>query len=157
VPNAWITTGSTNLESVVNPLNAACEHGYVPDQLYILENPGTTDVMDDAIDLATTIVTEYGGDEPEIELTALDTETAFDRIHTYIRDAIQTTHEDDGTVAVDITPGRKFMSAIAFTAGVRYDADHIYYLYICSTDYYGQSYPEMPRTAAQLYDFTEEL
>lgn len=31
--DAWLTTMSTNLEAVINPLTAACEAGFLPDEL----------------------------------------------------------------------------------------------------------------------------
>ena len=58
-------------------------------------------------------------------------------------------------VAVDITPGRKLMSAIAFAVGMEYDADHVFYFYISSEEYFDLLYPEIPRSAANLYDFSE--
>jgi len=36
----WITNASTNVEAVVNPVLAACDVGYVPDRIHLLENPG---------------------------------------------------------------------------------------------------------------------
>ena len=65
--------------------------------------------------------------------------------------------ERDAEVAVDITPGRKFMSAIAFAAGMRYDADHVYYFYVSGEEHMGAFYPEIPRTATTLYDLTEAV
>lgn len=32
-------------------------------------------------------------------------------------------------IAVDVTLARKFMSAITFQAGFRFDADHVFYFY----------------------------
>jgi len=154
---AWITTSSTNIEAMVNSLNAACDQGFVPDELHLIENPGVTDEVDRALDLAATIIAAYDGEEPEIHLTSLESEVEFDRIRTHVRDAIETVHDDGGDVAVDITPGRKFMSAIAFAAGLRYDADHVFYFYLDSPEYFGRLYPDMPRTATHLYDFREEL
>lgn len=154
---AWITTSSTNVEAMVNSLNAACDQGFVPDELHLIENPGVTEEVDQALDLAATIISAYDGDEPDIHLTSLDSEVEFDRIRTHVRDAIERVHEADGEVAVDITPGRKFMSAIAFASGLRYDADHVFYFYLDSPAYFGRLYPDMPRTATHLYDFTEEL
>jgi hypothetical protein len=154
---AWITTSSTHPEAIVNPLNAACQSGFVPDEVYLLDTPGSTDAVDKSLETITTIINQYGGDEPEIELTMLEREVEFGQIHDYVRTAITTVQDRGGEVAVDITPGRKFMSAIVFTAGVRYDADHVFYLYVASTDHFGVSYPKIPRTATDLYDFTEEL
>lgn len=154
---AWVSSSSTHLVSMVNPITAACEQGFVPTRLYFLDSPGVTEQIERALDIATTVVLEYGGDEPEISLTSLERDNEFEQIHAHYRDAIDDVRDAGGEVAVDITPGRKFMSAIAFTAGIQYDADHVYYLYITSAGYFGQSYPEMPRTAMRLYDFTEEL
>lgn len=153
----WITTSSTHVEAIVNGLNAACQEGYVPDELYLIENPGVTDEVDRALDLGVDIITEHGGTEPDIDITTLAHETEFDRIRQHVKDAIESVHERDGDVAVDITPGRKFMSAIAFAAGIRYGADHVYYFYLASAEHLGTWYPAMPRTATRLYDFTEEL
>jgi hypothetical protein len=42
----WVTTGSINPEAVVNPLAAACtEWDYVPERIYLLENPGVEDEL----------------------------------------------------------------------------------------------------------------
>jgi len=142
---------------MVNPLNAACDTGFVPDRLYLLENPGVTEQVQHALDLIAEITTAYGGNEPEIRLTTLDSEVEFDRISSFFAEAITEVGDDSGDVAVDITPGRKFMSAIAFAAGMRYEADHVYYFYLTSSDHYAQIYPDMPRTATQLYDFREAL
>lgn len=154
---AWVTTSSNHVEAMVNSLTAACHEGFIPDALYLMENPGVADEVDQALNLMTTIVTAYGGDEPAINVTTLEQETEFDHIHSHVKDAIETVHDDGGAVAVDITPGRKFMSAIAFATGMRYDADHVYYFHLDDTDFFGQLYPSMPRTAARLYDFQEVL
>jgi hypothetical protein len=49
------------------------------------------------------------------------------------------------------------MAVMAFQAGRQFDADHIFYLYIHSSQYYGRPYPEVPQTAVDLMDFTEVL
>lgn len=154
---AWITTSSPHIRAVVNPLNAACHRGFVPDTVYVLENPGVEEEIEQTLELATTIVEAYGAETPEINVTTIDSEVAFDRIHAHIRDAIEVVKSDEGEVAVDITPGRKYMSAIAFTAGIRYGADHVFYFYLKGSEHYGQIYPDIPTSAVELYDFTEEL
>lgn len=154
---AWITTSSIHVEAMLNSLVAACEREFVPTDLYLIETPGASEQVDAALELAATTIEAYGGDKPAIHLTTLDHETEFDNIRTHVKDAIEAVHDEGGLVAVDITPGRKFMSAIAFAAGFRYDADHVFYFYHESREFYGQVYPEMPRTASQLIDFTEAL
>ena len=153
---AWVTNGTTTLEAIVNPINAACDDGFVPDRLYIIENPKVTDEVARAVDLATEIVDAYGGDELDIQITSIESELDFDQLYAHTKEAIEEVHEDDGEVAVDFTPGRKFMSALAFATGMRYDADHVYYFYLEDTPR-GRVYPSIPRTKSRLYDFTEVL
>ena len=74
---AWLTTMSTNLEAVLNPLLAACENGFQPDELHVLDNPGVGDEFDDIISMMEHVVVEYGGDEPELFITTLESETDF--------------------------------------------------------------------------------
>jgi len=153
--DAWLTTMSTNLEAVINPLAAACEDGFVPDELHVLENPGVTDQFDDITSMMERVVIEYGGDAPELSATRLDEETDFQRIVEHFREPISRLHDDGGTAAVDVTPGRKFMSAIAFQAGMQFEADHVYYLYISNNRFYGRLYPDVPRPMTEFIDFTE--
>jgi hypothetical protein len=156
MPRYWVTTGSTNPEAVVNPLAAACtEWEYVPDKIYILGNPGLADQLDRIIDLAETIVVAYAGKRPEIERASLDRETEFQAIVDHFRAAIEAARDDDGEVVVDITPGRKFMSAIAFQAGIKFQADRVAYLHVHSGKLFGRVYADLPRSGTTLYDFME--
>lgn len=155
--HTWITTSSTTIPAMVNPVIAACERGIVPDHLYVLENPGVIDEVERAIDHWTTVVEAYVGKTPEIHVTTIEDELDFLEIHHHINDAIAEARDRDGTVSVDFTPGRKFMSAIAFTAGIRNDADHVFYFYLKDFEYYNLYYPMIPRTAATLIDFVGEL
>lgn len=94
------------------------------------------------------------GDEATVDVTTPDGETDFEGIVNHIRGPIDAAAEADA-VAVDVTPGRKFMSAIAFQAGMQFGADHVYYLYLDSAAYFGAIYPDIPTTAAELIDFVE--
>lgn len=152
---SWVTTASSNVEAMTNSLNAACDQGFVPSDIHVIELPTVKEQVDLALECATRTIEAYGGEDPDIHITAIDEEVHFERIHEHVRSAVEAANERGDEVAVDITPGRKFMSAIAFAAGMRYDADHVFYLYISSTDYFGRLYPEIPRSAVHLYDFTE--
>jgi len=153
----WATHGSTTAPPVVNSLNAACEAGFVPDTGALLVNPQVTDQVPAIEALTEAVVTAYGADPPDLAVTHLDTETDFAAIAAHYRDTIEAAQADDEAVAVDVTPGRKFMSAIAFQAGIRYGADHVYYLHITSGGFRGNRYPSLPRTATDLVDFTETI
>lgn len=153
----WITNGSTSIAPVVNPLAAACHREYVPTDVYVLSNPVIDDVTDAATSLMKTIVTAHGGEEPDITVERIDEETDFDAIIAYLQSAIETGHDADADVAVDITPGRRFWSIISFQAGIKHDVDHIYYSHVETADYFGECYPTIPRTALDLIDFTEVI
>ena len=152
--NAWITTMSTHLEAVVNPLAAACEDGYLPDELYVLKNPTIGDRFDRITAMMERVVIEYDGDEPTLSVTNLDDETDFHDIVDHFREPIGKLGDED-TAAVDVTPGRKFMSAIAFQAGIQYDADHVFYLYLSDSQFYDRLYPDVPNPVVDLIDFQE--
>ena len=138
---------------MTNPLLAACEDGYVPDSIRILSNPTVQQNVTPVVPFLETIITEYDGDAT-IDIQTIPEETAFASIGEFFRAGIERVGEDDH-VAVDITPGRKFMSAIAFQAGIRYGADHVFYLLLDSSKFYGQVFPTIPRPAVDLIDFTE--
>jgi hypothetical protein len=152
----WITTASPTIEAVVNPLAAACaEHEYVPDVVRILRNPGVRTESEHALEMIGTIVEAHTGTTPEVDPVTIDSETNFEDIVDYHRASIEAAREEDATVAIDVTPGRKFMSAIAFQAGIQFEADHVFYLYLDSSDYYSRIYPDIPSPAVNLVDFAE--
>ena len=152
---AWLTTMSTNLEAVINPLIAACEDGYAPEELHVLDNPGVDDEFEDIISMMEHVVVEYGGDQPELSVTSLESETDFQGIVEHFREPMQRIKKEGGTAAIDVTPGRKFMSAIAFQAGIQFEADHVYYLYVSNNRFYGRLYPDVPNPVVELVDFQE--
>jgi hypothetical protein len=159
----WLTTMSTNPEAVVNPLAAACRDGFVPDALHVLNNPGVDEEFDDFVAMMRATVAAHGdeapgddteADEPTVETTSIADETDFRAIVEHFREPIRDASDAD-RVAVDVTPGRKFMSALAFQSGVQFGAAHVFYLYVSNTQFYGRLYPDMPRPASELVDFTE--
>ncbi|WP_257301020.1 TM1812 family CRISPR-associated protein [Haloarchaeobius sp. FL176] len=111
--------------------------------------------VEESTELMTEVVTSYGGGA-ETTVHELSHETDFTSIVDYYRTQVEQSADDD-EVAIDVTPGRKFMSAIAFQAGIQFGADHVYYFHRKAGGYYGQFYPEIPRTATDLIDFTEVL
>lgn len=152
----WITNGSTSIPPVINPLAAACHGGYVPTAMHLLSNPTIDAVTESVTSMAKTVVTAAGGDEPAVEVTTIDEETDFEAIATYLADTTDEAQANDAEVAIDITPGRKFWSFISVQSGLHHDVDHLYYIHI-DGEYFGETFPTIPRTAIELYDFTEVL
>jgi hypothetical protein len=152
----WLTNGTPTIPGILNPLTAACDRGFVPDQAQILSNPGVADSVAVASEMFDTIIDAYGGDA-DISQYSLEHETDFPDIIDFYRSAIEKAKNNGDTIAIDVTPGRKFMSAIAFQAGFQFEADHVYYFHRKAGGYYGQFYAEIPRTATDLIDFREVL
>lgn len=160
--NVWVTSGSTTIEAMVNPIIAACagdglDEPFVPDTVYFLDNPGLGDAIARTTAITRTVLEQYGVTDPTIETTQIDHETDFGEIVSHFQGAIESARTENANVAVDVTPGRKFMSVIAFNAGTTFDADHVFYFYLKSSEYYSRAYPEIPQSATELYDFTEVL
>lgn len=122
----------------------------------MLSNPEVAEPVAQARESFEVIIDAYGGDA-DVRQYDLDDETDFAAIVDFYRSTIADAKEHDDSIAVDVTPGRKFMSAIAFQAGIQFGADHVYYFHRKAGGYYGQFYPEIPRTATDLIDFTEVL
>ncbi|WP_241432308.1 CRISPR-associated ring nuclease [Halogeometricum borinquense] len=152
----WVTNGTPTMPGILNPVTAACDQGYVPDEIWVLSNPGVAEYVAKATDRFEVIVDAYGGDA-DVSVHDLDDETDFPDIIEFYRSTIEAARETGDTIAVDVTPGRKFMSAIAFQAGFKFDADHVFYFHRKAGGYYGQFYAEIPRTATDLIDFKEVL
>lgn len=152
----WVTIGTPTMPGILNPVTAACDKGYVPDEVHILSNPGVAEHVAEATDRLEVVVDAYGGDGT-VSTHDLDTETEFRSIIEFYRATIKAARGDDDEIAIDFTPGRKFMSAIAFQAGFKFDADHIFYFHRKAGGYHGQFYAEIPRTATNLIDFKEVL
>lgn len=152
----WVTNGTPTRPGMLNPLTAACHQGYLPDEIQILSNPGVAEYVAQATDRFEVIIDAYGG-EATVSVHELEHETDFHGIIGFYRSAIETAVKHGDTIAVDVTPGRKFMSAIAFQAGFKFDADHVFYFYRKAGGYHGQYHAEIPRTATELIDFTEVL
>jgi len=152
----WVTCGTPTIPGILNPLTAACDKGYVPHEAHILSNPDVKESVTEASDPFEAIINAYDGDV-KLHQHDLDYETDFEAILRFYRSAIEEAQDAGNTIAIDVTPGRKFMSAIAFQAGIQFNADHVFYFHRKSGAYYGQFYPEIPRTATDLIDFTEVI
>ncbi|SDY91145.1 PDDEXK family nuclease [Halopenitus persicus] len=152
----WVTNGTPTMPGILNPVTAACDQGYVPDNVWMLSNPSVAEYVTEATNRFEVIIDAYGGDA-DVYTRDLDDETDFHGIIDFYRSTIETVQKNDDTIAGDVTPGRKFMSAIAFQSGFKFDADHVFYFHRKAEGYYGQFYAEIPRTATDLIDFTKVL
>lgn len=148
----WVTNMSTHPESVGNPLVAACEEGFVPGRVHLLSNPNVERYVERMEETLSMVTTAYGRTELDVDVTRLESETDFGGIVSHFRDPIDARGPNDD-VAVDLTPGRKFMSAVAFQVGMSEEADHVFYNHVDSVDYFGRVHSTVPDAASELIDF----
>ena len=113
--NVWVSSGSTTIEAMVNPIAAACagdglETAFVPDTVYFLDNPGLGEALSETKVLTRILLEQYGVESPTIKTGQVEHETDFPGIVSHFQDAISDAHDATANVAVDVTPGRKFIS-----------------------------------------------
>ncbi len=151
----WISVASTTTGSVIDPLCASCHQGYIPDSICIIGNPTLRDELENQSQLASSIVEKYRA-SPEIETKNITDETSFEEIYNCFGEYIDDARKEDSEIAVNFTPGRKYMAAIAFWIALESNVDHLYYIYM-KQRHFDRAYPEIPRTAVELIDFREEI
>jgi len=158
----WLTTVGISPFAVINAIWTACKTGeYVPERIYLIvnkvvEEKGHVDTVKSWIDR---ILREYGV-EPEI-ITKYAEETDFGEFAKILGGIVKKEKLEGNEVALDMTPGRKFMSALAMYLGtgsdVKYKADRVYYLHLADNSYQNQPYITIPLTKQKLYEMKNSL
>ena len=57
-----MTNGTPTMPGILNPVTAACDGRYVPDEVWVLSNPGVADYVAEAIERFEVIIDAYDGD-----------------------------------------------------------------------------------------------
>jgi len=137
----WISFIGSSPFAVINTIWAACKvDNYCPDKFVFLVNKKLKQEWIDAvISWVPLILSEYSSKAPAIILHEFK-ETDFSTIKDTYEELV-CSFKEKGQVAIDITPGRKYMSAIAMEAGISRNADHIYYLHLKDYRYENSPYP----------------
>ncbi len=158
----WITVVGMSPFAVVNPLWAACrQDNFVPERIYLLVNEkvkkkGNVDRVREILD---TLISEFGirAEIKEVEAE----ETDFKRFAETIGGILKEEKQAGSEVAVDMTPGRKFMSAFAMYLGIGESvadkADRVYYLHLIDTSYMDKPYIEIPLPKQELFEMKSYL
>ncbi|MBC7086203.1 MAG: hypothetical protein H5T43_07560 [Methanomethylovorans sp.] len=152
----WITFIGSSPFAVINTVWAACKEGYVPDSLMLFVNEELSETSINTVRQWLPIVlVEYGIKEPSIRTLNVN-ETGFHEIKDFYGSCISS-FKEKGEIAVDITPGRKYMSAIAMAAGISENANHVYYLHLKDSLYQDKPLSLIPAHKCQLIDLKKEF
>jgi len=137
----WITTVGTSVFAVVNPLWAACIHdGFAPERIHLLKNTRVEHNVPEVRAWLTRILKCYGVEPEFVEHEGdEDDMSAFARL---LRGVVES--EKGNEIAIDMTPGRKFMSAYAMFAGLMFGVSKVYYLHLYDLTYQNQAYVLIP-------------
>ncbi|KCZ73383.1 hypothetical protein ANME2D_00449 [Candidatus Methanoperedens nitroreducens] len=154
----WITTVGSSPFAVINTLWAACElEGYVPEKLYLVAN-GKVEQEVKVVNEWTKRIIEAYGEDAIIERIHAD-EVDFINFSRILSSCITEEKKKGNEVAVDMTPGRKFMSAFSMSNGLAENgADRVYYLHLSDvTKYKNRPFIEIPANEQRLYDMKKVL
>lgn len=142
----WVTTVGTTPFAVINSLWAAIDQeGWVPKRIYLIASKNTQKYIPGLVRVIEVIVTSYGGEKIEVVPVNIN-ESDFKIVYENYFNIIKKEKKDDNEVAIDITPGRKYMSAFAMYCALRSEppADKIYYAHIKGGKFQNLPYPYVP-------------
>jgi hypothetical protein len=147
----WITTIGSSPFAVINTLWAACElEDFKPERVYLIYNDKMLRELQTVKDWIGRITVEYAGARAEL-IERECSEEDFIRYSKLLNQIISEEKNRGNTVAVDITPGRKIMSAFSMHHGLE-KADRVYYLHLLNQRYQNQSFMEIPAEEQNLID-----
>ncbi|MEE9378978.1 MAG: CRISPR-associated ring nuclease [Candidatus Lokiarchaeia archaeon] len=156
----WISTVGWSAFAVINPLWAACcsegDKQFIPEKVILLNNAFSNKIVEKNIEIVkdwiNRILTEYGVEEPIIELIDADEDNM--NKFTDIFKKVMEKYKND-IIAIDMTPGRKFMSSIAMNVAMLYKVNKLFYLHLWGREYQNQPYIQIPATKQKLINIKE--
>lgn len=156
--NFWISTIGYSPFAVINTLWAACSQDkecYIPDKIFFLVNKNLKCENITRVHVWTAeLLKAYGISDPVLENVEIE-EDDFEGIEKTISSLIEQSLKN-GNVAIDITPGRKFMSTIAMYSGIKKNAKHVYYLHLKEQKYEHEPFALIPMPFQKLFDLKKE-
>nr|MDO8080120.1 hypothetical protein [Candidatus Freyarchaeota archaeon] len=153
----WVTTVGSSVFAVVNPLWAACiRDGFVPGRVHLLKNRKVERNVAPVKDWVARVLECYDV-KPVFEEHDCDEEDmdAFAKVFIGV-----VRSEAGNEIAVDMTPGRKFMSACAMAVamadrGQKFNVSKLYYLYLFNAAYQDRPYILIPFNQQRLVNVLE--
>ncbi len=155
----WITTVGKSPFAVVNPIWMVCRKGkFIPNRVYLVWNEEVEEVKKTVERMLGIILQNYG--VPELKIIADESvkvrEDDFNKFKSVISEICNKELNEGNEVVIDMTPGRKFMSALAMVLGLLKKIS-VYYLHLTDLSYQNKSLVLIPFSIQKLYDMKEEL
>jgi len=152
----WITNVGESAWAAINTLWAACRlEGHRPTRVVVLtgSKPNLAPQRQTFIQWAREITAGYAGKAAKLHERVLDEEDMV-KFSSALGEAIRQEREARRQVLLDMTPGRKYMSAITLALGLRYGdtVRAIYYLLLRDNRYLDTYFPRIPSDVCMLYN-----
>lgn len=152
----WITTAGTSPFAAINSIWAAILHeDFIPTRIHILANEYVIQkkFLDQVVQGCELLMSGYDI-HAKIQTHEFE-ETDFSSYFKKLKALVEKEKLAKNEVAIDMTPGRKYMSAFSMHLGVGKDithrADRIYYHHLLDLSYGAYPYPLIPSNLRKLY------
>ncbi len=155
----WITIVGRSPFAVVNSVWMACRKGeFIPGRIYLIWNEDVEEVKRTVERMLEIILQNYGVSEPEViaDESVKVREDDFNRFMRVLKEICNEELNEGNEVAIDMTPGRKFMSALAMGLGI-HKKTSVYYLHLINICYQNKPLVLIPFSLQKLYDMRREL
>jgi len=168
----WITTVGWSPFAVINTIWAACffkDENFVPEKIVLLHNGHANKTIAENVNIVKKwldkILLYYDVIEPCYEEIPIDEEDINAYCNTYTtllntyKNNEKNLSEQKTQIAIDITPGRKFMSSIAMACGLKYKTyvHKLYYLHLENSKYFDIPFIKIPFSIQNLINLMELL
>jgi len=157
--NVWITIVGWQPFAVINPIWAACFFDeFIPDKVVLMNNGVKNLVIRNNVDIVKkyleNILQEYGIQKPEIKLHGVNEENVKSFITAFKNIVLE---YGKHVVALDMTPGRKFMSSIAFLLAFKNQTfvRKLFYLHLKEQKYQNTPFIRIPFIKQDLINMLE--
>ncbi len=150
---AYITLLGRSAWAVINTYYAVLEEkAYYPDLIHIFAEKSFSHDLDKIVEGMKALSEEYGF-TPEVNHTVVEDNDFVSAVRK-IGELVRSLKEENCSIAIDITPGRKPLVAAALIPAVKLKMDHVFYLAVKELE--NRPYMMIPLSQQQLRDFMEE-
>lgn len=157
----WISTVGWSSFAVINPLWAACfleQEYFIPEKVVLLNNATKNETIRKNCQIVKSwieqILKEYDVEKPIFKFVNAD-EDNMNEFTEVFKQQFQKYKND--TVAIDMTPGRKFMSSIAMSIAIKNKVEKLYYLHLWGREYQDLPFIKIPLINQKLINIMELL
>ncbi len=158
----WISTVGWSKFAVINPIWPTCffenDLHFIPERIVLFNNAHDDPIIKKNLksvkDWITYILKKYEVVNPILEPIEADEGNMNEFVNIFNETIQKYIHE---VIAIDMTPGRKFMSSIAMNIAIKNKVEKLYYLQLWGREYLNRAFINIPFTNQKLINVMELL